>query len=422
MLILLTAPNQLTHLIRIYHHEHANDNVLYFSIVDIFPPASEVWERFRSLWKKDLRWLRLALDTSRPDQILVSSTQSRQQLVEDELDVTLRDIDPELSLLAASYKLIKAYPNRFCQRQPRKQNEYTWGIHHEDWMRAYAVTTFTCARHVLIANELERKRETTLFEFSEDPQKSMFYGYATDELLAQVMTASEGHDLTTAVKLAHGVNATELERNVTKMPNPWQLALEARITQVIKTTRLFQSKTAAERARIVHNTDGALSEIITETVCTTLHTLVPGIDLDEEINALKVSPKMQRSTITKSEGESLRKLLKSMFCRVEFDAPQQIYARLGGNLLPNEDSTGGIIDVSTVSINPYNLVVKAKVSQFIGMFFFSVIKQHILARRYVIGISVIIADHANFRRRCRPIGEFARRASENRDIALRMRY
>ncbi|UKZ66445.1 uncharacterized protein TrAtP1_007619 [Trichoderma atroviride] len=223
-------------------------------------------------------------------------------------------------------------------------------------MRAYAMTTFTCARHILIANDLDSKRDVTLFEFSGEPRKPMFYGYATDELLAQVMTASDGDGLKTA---------TELESGTAKMPNPWQMASKARITHVINTAGLLQSKTAAECHRIIHNTDGALSEIITETVCTTLHTLVPGVDLDHGINASKVSPKMQRFTITKSESESLRKLLKSMFRRVEFDAPQHIDARLGGNQYTNEGSMGWTFDVSTLSINPYNSVVKANAPQFI---------------------------------------------------------
>lgn len=101
----------------------------------------------------------------------------------------------------------------------------------------------------------------------------------------------------------------ELEYGINEIEDLSRLATKDEIEYAINTLGLFQSKTAAERDRIIQDTDGAWSEIITEAVCATLGTIVPGTDLDEELNSLKVPAKMRRSPITESERGSLRALL-----------------------------------------------------------------------------------------------------------------
>lgn len=68
------------------------------------------------------------------------------KLIKKDNGIYVRDIDPVLSLLSASYKLIQAYPDRFCQRHPPEPIEYTWNIHHEDRMRPHAVIVYTVIR------------------------------------------------------------------------------------------------------------------------------------------------------------------------------------------------------------------------------------------------------------------------------------
>lgn len=383
--------------------------------------------------KGDLNWLKLALDTSRPDQILVSSSRSQQKLVEDEHNITLRDIDPALSVLAASYKLIITHPSRFCQQQPQEPNENTWGIHHEEWMRAYAVICFACEKHISFAISLEMNPSLTLFTtkliFSHTRQKSKSFGYITDELLPQAK-APDGPGRTTTMQLDQETDFLELEHSIAEMGNLSQLATKDEINQTINAIELFQSKITAKSDHIIQDTDGALSEIIIEAVCTTLGTIVPGTDLDKGLGSLEVATKMRRPPITENETEALRMLLKSRFYRVQLDAskhtasdnehPQYVLqpviiaedatrpdkanghisskssidlkrlrkarARLGENLPTNQDLTSICslrgIDVNSLSVNPHNPPQGAKAPQILGMFFFSIIKQHILVRGY----------------------------------------
>ncbi|PTB39400.1 hypothetical protein M441DRAFT_460351 [Trichoderma asperellum CBS 433.97] len=334
------APNTLRRLIRIYYRDA------------------------QSLWTTDLSWIKLALDTSRPDQFLVSSMQSQQNLVEDELNATMEDIDPALSLLAASYKLIRAYPSRFCQRSSPQIYEYTWGIHQEDWMRAYAVVTFTCAKHVLFASQYERNPNVALSDalepyFSKEIQNSEFFGYVTDELLAQRKTMPGVHNMKAEMEPVEEMNVLELVDDTAEMRNLSQLATKDEIAHVLDTAEFFQSMSAAERDRIIQDTDSALSEIITKAVCTTLGAIVPGIDLNKGLNALRRSNNMQQSPVTESESKALQTLLKSQI-RCE-------RAQLGENLPPNQDLTIICslrdIDMNTLSVSPYNPLLKAKAPQ-----------------------------------------------------------
>ncbi len=82
--------------------------------------------------------LKRTLDESEPHQVLVNK-RCLTEMIKKDNGIYVRDIDPVLSVLSTSYELIKAYPDRFCQRHPSGPIEYTWNIHHEDWIRAHVV-------------------------------------------------------------------------------------------------------------------------------------------------------------------------------------------------------------------------------------------------------------------------------------------
>lgn len=378
------VPNTLTHLLRIHYRDYRRrQGIANTNVSDSFPPASKVWEQFRTLWNGNLNWLKLALDTSRPDQILVSSIPFQQKLVENGHNITLRDIDPVLSVLAATYKLAKAHPNRFCQQQPLQPSEHTWGLHHEDWMRAYAVITFACENHFSFAYDFEWDTNMAMFathmDLSQEAQESESFGYITDELLRQVETLERLNRMT-AMQQDQELDFPELEYGINEIEDLSRLATKDEIEYAINTLGLFQSKTAAERDRIIQDTDGAWSEIITEAVCATLGTIVPGTDLDEELNSLKVPAKMRRSPITESERGSLRALLKSRVkanehissnSTIDSKRVRKARAQIGENLSPNQDLSSICslrdIDVNTVSVDPCNSPIKARAPHIIGM-------------------------------------------------------
>lgn len=293
-------------------------------------------------------------------------------------------------------------------------------------MRAHAVTTFTCTTHLLFAAEYKRDPNKALSDvlkpyFSEKQQKSKSFGYATDALLAQMKTASGVHDMKAAVEPVQEMAILELEHDTAEMRNLSQPATEYEIAYVLNTTKFFHSKTTAERGRLIQDTDGTLSKMITEAVCTTLGTIVPGIDLDKSLNISRDSNKIHQPPITDSEKKSLQTLLKSQVCWIQFDASKQkvpggqyrqdilqpvidvgdftssdgfderissnssvnleklskVRARLGENLPPNQDLTAICnlrgIDVNALSVNLYNPLLKARAPQITGMSFFSII-------------------------------------------------
>lgn len=388
VLNMLTVPNTLAHLLRIHYpdyHYRQQQNTGYTNVSGSFPLASQVWEQFWTLLQGNLNWLKLALDASRPDQILVSSTPFQQKLVEVGHNTTLKDIDPVLSILAASYKLAKAHPNRFCQQQPQNPTEYAWGLHHEDWMRAYAVITFTCDNHVWLASGLETNTNLEFFgpfmALHGQTQKSKSFGYITDELLRLVETP-ERFNRVTAMQQDQEIYFPLFECGIVEIENLSRLATKDEIEYAISTLGLFQSKTAAERDRIMQDTDGTWSEIITEAVCATLGTIVPGTDLDDQLNSLQVPTKMRRSPITKNERGALRALLKSRVKanehissknNIDTERLRKARAQIGENISSNQDlsnicSLRGI-DVNTLSVNLYNSPLKARAPHIIGMLF-----------------------------------------------------
>lgn len=377
----LAVPNTLTRVLRTHYLDYRyrkQQNTGYTSVSGSFPPASRVWERFWTLSQGNLNWLKLALDTSRPDQVLVSSIPFQQKLVEDEHNITLKDIDPILSILAASYKLAKAHPNRFCQQQPHKPIEYVWGLHHEDWTRAYAVITFACDQHIWLAFDIETKTGMGFFgpykNLNGKMRKSESFGYVTDELLRQEKTL-DGPDRLTA---------TRQERGVTEMENLSRLATKAEIKDTINSLELFRSKTADDRDRLIHDTGGALSEIMVEAVCKTLGIVAPGIDLHKKLKTLGVPTRRRRFPITESESEVLRALLKSRVkanehissnSNIDLERMKKASAHNGENLSPDQELSSICnfrgTDVNTLSSVPYKSPIEARAPHILGMFYYN---------------------------------------------------
>ncbi|KAM0522435.1 hypothetical protein ACHAPE_002025 [Trichoderma viride] len=212
----------------------------------------------------------------------------------------------------------------------------------------------------------------THMDSSQEAQESESFGYITDELLRQVETLERLNRMAT-MQQDQELDFPELEHGITEIENLSRLATKDEIEYAINTLGLFQSKTAAERDCIIQDTDGAWSEIITEAVCATLGTIVPGTDLDEELNSLRVPAKMRRSPITESERGSLRALLKSRVkanerissnSTIDLKRLRKARAQIGENLSPNQDlssicSLRGI-DENTVSVDSCNSPIKAR--------------------------------------------------------------
>lgn len=53
----------------------------------------------------------------------------------------MSDMEPILSVITCMYKLVKASPGRFRQ-VTTNQDECTWVIHHEAWLRGQSVVYF----------------------------------------------------------------------------------------------------------------------------------------------------------------------------------------------------------------------------------------------------------------------------------------
>ncbi|RFU76606.1 hypothetical protein TARUN_5632 [Trichoderma arundinaceum] len=341
------------------------------------------------------------------------------KLVTDESTIAMEDIDPTLSFLAASYKLIKANPNRFCQRLPSNPNEYTWNIHHEDWMRADAVIALTKKRQFYIANLINYKQKRAL-RFGEsylEKRKAEFYGYATPEWLKRAKVLSGEQDVVAAVEVIPEMSNVNPEHDRAEIQKSWQLATADEISHFLDATELLISRSEEERSRIIQNIDGALPQAIVEAVCTALGAISPGIDLDKALNSSNISYKIKRSLITKNETEALQTLFREQTRQAQVNGsrpaatatsphtqtsqgsvqastptsnetgviiddgdrsskrivgsgpekPGEMRARLGENLPPKQDLASICIlrgiDMKTLAVNPYNSLTKAKAPQ-----------------------------------------------------------
>lgn len=148
----------------------------------IISQAYSVWERFGELqqwWTHQTN----SLDEREPSQVMVLPGFR----FLDEVGSTAVP-DYPLSLLSACYRLIKAYPLRFCHTGSLDSMEYVWGIHHEDWMRAHAVIIFTITRQLTIEGIIQSCRGMSVaLQFGTSYHMSLgseFYGYVTSEKLA----------------------------------------------------------------------------------------------------------------------------------------------------------------------------------------------------------------------------------------------
>lgn len=233
-------------------------------------------------------------------------------MIEDSASAVMADIDPILSVIACMYKLIKANPGRFCEAVKNKDgnllDECTWGIHHEDWLRAQTVVYFVKNRRAK-AKECPEPGQVVYTSERGRIEHSEIYGYATLDVLASVADPEAEHSLTLASEIVR--ERRLLSKDVTRV-DIRELTNKASDEQIIKAIdaigelRLLSKR---ERQQLLADTDGALAEVLTESVSSTLQLIAPGIDLSKALS--KALPARQRRRpITAEELEELRKTLE----------------------------------------------------------------------------------------------------------------
>jgi hypothetical protein len=194
----------------------------------------------------------------------------------DEDDVSTAVPDYSFSLLAACYKLMKSHPLRFCHSGSLKPEEYVWGIHHEDWMRAHAVIVFTITRQLTIEGIVQSCRDTSAaLKFGSPYHMSLdseIYGYVASEELA-----AGGHLLRDP---AHDAIDTQLMS---------RRATNEEIAYVLRDIVTWRSKSDFERLSILQDPWGALVEVVTDAVCVTLDLITPSIDWQLDMDGPRVS-------------------------------------------------------------------------------------------------------------------------------------
>lgn len=237
----------------------------------IISQAYRVWGRFGELQQ---RWphRKDSLDGRKPSQVMVLPGFR----FVDEDDVSTAVPDYSFSLLAACYKLMKSHPLRFCHSGSLKPEEYVWGIHHEDWMRAHAVIVFTITRQLTIEGIVQSCRDTSAaLKFGSPYHMSLdseIYGYVASEELA-----AGGHLLRDP---AHDAIDTQLMS---------RRATNEEIAYVLRDIVTWRSKSDFERLSILQDPWGALVEVVTDAVCVTLDLITPSIDWQLDMDGPRVS-------------------------------------------------------------------------------------------------------------------------------------
>ncbi|KAK1249352.1 hypothetical protein MKX07_002868 [Trichoderma sp. CBMAI-0711] len=236
----------------------------------IISQAYSVWGRFGELQQ---RWphRKDSLDGRKPSQVMVLPGFR----FVDEDDVSTAVPDYSLSLLSACYKLMKSHPLRFCHSGSLEPEEYVWGIHHEDWMRAHAVIVFTITRQLTIEGIAQSCRGTSVsMKFGSPYHMSLdseIYGYVASE-----ESAAGGHLLRDP---AHDAIETQLMS---------RRATNEEIDYVLRDIVTWRSKSDFERLSILQDPWGALVEVVTDAVCVTLDLITPSIDWQLDMDGPRV--------------------------------------------------------------------------------------------------------------------------------------
>ncbi|KKO99202.1 hypothetical protein THAR02_08680 [Trichoderma harzianum] len=134
-------------------------------------------------------WLKASLDNGRTDEVLVWESilglpNFRVQNHANHANhANLFKLDPVLTAIACMYKLIKANPSRFRELTEGLENECVWGIHHEDWQRAYAIIIFVKYRRAFFRHCPEGGPSKY---WGSRSKKAKCYAYATPDVIASV--------------------------------------------------------------------------------------------------------------------------------------------------------------------------------------------------------------------------------------------
>ncbi|KAL6872940.1 hypothetical protein J3F83DRAFT_772210 [Trichoderma novae-zelandiae] len=180
-----------------------------------------------------------------------------------------------LSLFSACYRLIKAYPRRFCHSGSLEPMEYVWNIHHEDWMRAHAVVVFTMTRQLMIERIVRSCQHMSgAFKLGRPYHmslKSEIFGYATSEQLAY-----GEHFLRDPV------------HDATEMQQMSERATSEEIGYVLQEVTSWRLKSEVEQSSIMHETGGTLAELVTDAICTALDAITPNIDWHNDLFSSRI--------------------------------------------------------------------------------------------------------------------------------------
>lgn len=187
-------------------------------------------------------------------------------------------------------------------------DECTWGIHHEDWLRAQTVVYFVKNRRAN-AKECPKTGQVVYTGVRGRIERLEIYGYATLDLLASVADPESGHNLTSVLELVRERRLLSTDVTLVDVRELSNKASDEQIAKAIDAIGELRSLSKRERQRLLEDTDGALAEMLTESVSSTLQLIAPGIDLSKALT--KASPARQRrASITAEELEHLRVILK----------------------------------------------------------------------------------------------------------------
>ncbi|KAL7935481.1 hypothetical protein V8C35DRAFT_333965 [Trichoderma chlorosporum] len=324
------------------------------------------------------------------------------KLVTKEATICVGSIDPVLSLLSASYKLIKSNPGRFCHKTPSQSDQYVWNIHHEDWMRAHAVVMYT------VEGQIERAGASKSLTPGNKPcidlsiawkyyltVRSELYGYATLETACK--SAKENmhreNSKTSILDYSHELTLLDSGHDVAEMPSMPQ-TVTADITNTLRTNETCQPQGTSKPLRATKYTECEQSLSIVGQACTALDIITPGVNLDKELYSKCIPTDKMQPPITRHEVGALKRMLMDQVLRPKlterstkvdqnslqeanpkpatatgFEDLAKLRAQLGDNPPPNEDlekicaKRNINVDTLVVDVNSSNQSIVAKAPQ-----------------------------------------------------------
>lgn len=365
--------------------------------------------------EKDRAWLESRVNS--PSYSCAILRKSRiDQVIENPRQADIKEMDAILTLLGAIYKLMVLNHERFCQKSSENTKEYTWGFHHEDWQRAYAIIAFVKGRRTKTI-EVPERGPMQYIGVRGKIENAEIYGFATLEILSTVEGLEDGSYLGAAVDSAKEMALLDPEHDKEAMRKLAERGTNEQIARALDAIDSVRKKPQSMRESLIENDDGALEDIISEETVNTLHAIAPGIDLSRAL--LSTVPKaQQREKITSKEREALANLFREnlriytppspasnssdgnryqelqtittagdvsgladesgtisagQHVDTEFESLRNMRALLGENVPENQDleeicKLRGI-DIDTLAVNSHNPSVTAKAPQIPGLSF-----------------------------------------------------